>query len=126
MRLMTMLRIVLILNVLTMLLQALFAGRMLGGDDQSTNLHEFTAKALVLLTASQIVLAILLRLRRGCPTWVPAAGGVLLAAEVLEFALGHFHSVALHVPLGLAIFGGAIRQLLWSLQEARQASELRV
>jgi len=56
--------------------------------------------------------------------WVPVASGVLLAAEVIEFALGHFHSVALHVPLGLAIFGGAIVQLLWSLQEARQRSEL--
>jgi hypothetical protein len=126
MRLMKILRVVLILNVLTMLLQALFAGRMLGGDDQSANFHEFTARALVLLTASQMMLAILLRLRRGCPTWVPIASGGLLVAEVLEFALGHFHSVALHVPLGLAIFGGAIRQLLWSVQEARQAPELRV
>jgi hypothetical protein len=61
---MTMLRIVLILNVLTILLQALFAGRMLGGDDQSANLHEFTAKALVLLTASQIVLGILLKAQK--------------------------------------------------------------
>jgi hypothetical protein len=126
MRLMKILRIVLILNVLTMLLQASFAGRMLGGDDQSANFHESTARALVLLTAFQMILAILLRLRRGCPTWVPIASGGLLVAEVLEFALGHFHSVALDVPLSLAIFGGAIRQLLWSVQEARQASELRV
>jgi len=124
MRLLLTLRSILILNVLAMLLQALFAGRMLGGDDQSANLHELTAKVLVLLTVSQILVAILLRLRRGCLMWVPVASGVLLAAEVIEFALGHFHSVALHVPLGLAIFGGAIVQLLWSLQEARQRSEL--
>jgi hypothetical protein len=121
-----MLRIVLVSNVLTMLLQASFAGRMLGGDDRSANFHEFTAKVLVLLTVSQIVLAVLLRLRKGCPIWVPVASGVLLAAEVLEFALGHFHSVALHVPLGLAIFGGAIRQLLWAVREARPSSELHV
>ncbi len=125
MRLRMTLRGILVLNVLTMLLQALFAGRMLGGDDQSANFHEFTAKVLVLLTISQIFLAVSLRLRRGCPTWVPVASGALLAAEVLEFALGHFHSVALHVPLALAIFGGAIRQLLWSLQEARRGPELR-
>jgi len=98
---------------------------MLGGDDQSANLHEFTAKVLVIVTASQVILAVSLRLRRGCPTWVPVASGALLGAEVLEFALGHFHSVALHVPLGLAIFGGAIRQLLWSVQETRQTSEQR-
>jgi hypothetical protein len=124
MRLLTMLQSILILNVLAMLLQALFAGRMLGGDDQSANLHEITAKVLVLLTVSQILVAISLRRRRGCPTWVPIASGILVVAEVVEFALGHFHSVALHVPLGLAIFGGATRQLLWSLQ-ARQDSGLR-
>jgi hypothetical protein len=125
MRLLTMLRIVLVSNVLIMLIQAAFAGRMLGGDYQSVNLHEFTAKVLVLLTLSQTVLAVFLKLRAGCPTWVPVASGTLLAAEVLEFALGHFHSVALHVPLGLAIFGGAIRQLLWSTREATANGVLR-
>jgi uncharacterized protein YueI len=55
MRSLSMLKVVLILNVLTMLLQALFAGRMLGGDDQSANLHEFRAKVLVIVTASQVV-----------------------------------------------------------------------
>jgi hypothetical protein len=90
MRLMTMLRIVLILNVLTMLLQALFAGRMLAVDDQSANFHEFTAKALVFLAASQMILAILLRLRRGCrPTWVPAASGGILV-EIQHRNQDHF------------------------------------
>jgi hypothetical protein len=125
MRLLKILRIVLVLNVLIMLLQAAFAGRMIGGDDQSANLHEFTAKVLVLLTVSQIILAILLKRKVGCPTWVLVASGALLAAEVLEFALGHFHSVALHVPLGVALFGGAIRQLLWSMREANATPELR-
>jgi hypothetical protein len=41
----------------------------------------------------------------------------ILGAEVLEFALGHLHHVAIHVPLGLAIFGGAIRQMIWVIQQ---------
>jgi hypothetical protein len=41
----------------------------------------------------------------------------VLGAEVLEFGLGYLHHVAIHVPLGLAIFGGAIRQTLWVLQQ---------
>ena len=43
----------------------------------------------------------------------------VLGAEVLEFALSHLHHVAIHVPLGLAIFGGAIRQMLWALQQKK-------
>ncbi len=38
-----------------------------------------------------------------------------MTAEVAEFAAGHLHHVAIHVPLGFAIFGGAIRQLLWAI-----------
>jgi hypothetical protein len=29
--------------------------------------------------------------------------------------------VVLHVPLGVAIFGGALRQLLWAVREAKLA-----
>ena len=125
MRLLKILRIVLVLNVLIMLIQAAFAGRMLGGDDQAANLHEFTAKVLVLLAGTQVALAVSLKRKVGCPTWIPVASGALLAAEVLEFALGHFHNVALHVPLGMAIFGGALRQLVWSMREANTAPALR-
>ncbi|MCU1263471.1 MAG: hypothetical protein JWO80_6356 [Bryobacterales bacterium] len=111
------LRVALILNVLIMLIQAAFAGRMLGGDGQALKLHEATAKVLVLLACGQVLLAGALRVKARCPLWVPLAAGALLAAEVLEFAAGHFHNVALHVPLGVAIFGGALRQLFWSMRE---------
>ncbi|HTD96495.1 MAG TPA: hypothetical protein VK627_06180 [Edaphobacter sp.] len=125
MRLLKVLRVVLVLNVLIMLIQSAFAGRLIGGGYQALVLHEFTAKVLVLLGCGQFVVAVFLRRSSGCPTWIPVASGALVAAEVLEFAAGHFHNVALHVPLGVAIFGGAIRQLIWSMREARVASELR-
>lgn len=110
-------RVALTLNVLTMLIQAAFAGRMLGGDGRALNLHEATAKILVLLACGQVLLASALRVKARCPLWVPLASAGLLAAEVLDFAAGHYHNVALHVPLGVAIFGGALRQLLWSMQD---------
>jgi hypothetical protein len=112
-------------NVLIMLIQAAFAGRMLGGDGQSANLHEFTAKVLVLLTCAQFILAISLKFNGGCPAWIPTASGALLIAEVLEFAAGHFHHVAFHVPLGLAIFGGVVRQAIWAMRESNLVSESR-
>jgi hypothetical protein len=88
-----------------------------GGDAESLILHERTAKSLVLLACAQLAVAIYLRMRSECPRWLPVASAGLLLAEVIEFAAGHLHNVALHVPLGVAIFGGMLRQLLWSTAE---------
>ena len=102
----------LIVNVLLMLLQAGFAGRILAGDRLGVLLHENTARTLVLLGAGQLVAAILLLTQGQCPGSVPFTAAGLLAAELIEFAAGHFHSVTLHVPLGVALFGGSVRLLL--------------
>ncbi len=102
----------------TILIQATFSGMMIGGSQQAAYLHELTAKILVLVSLGQTLLAIALRAKGRCPLWVPMASGGLLAAEVIEFSAGHFHYAALHVPLGVAIFGGALRQLLWAMREA--------
>ncbi|QEE27569.1 hypothetical protein FTW19_05855 [Terriglobus albidus] len=109
------LRFILAVSAITMLVQAAFAGRMLAGDVKSAVLHAFTAKVLVLLGGSQVLAALALFLQKRCPLWVPVAALGLVSAEVVEFAAGHLHHVAIHVPLGLAIFGGAIRQLLWAI-----------
>jgi hypothetical protein len=117
MRLLRSLRVILVLNVLIMLVQAGFAGRMLSGDGWGAFLHENTAKALVLLACCEVMLTITLRIKLGCPLWVLLASATLLVAEVVEFAAGHVHNVALHVPLGVAIFGGALRLVFWSMRE---------
>jgi hypothetical protein len=107
------------------LLQAGFAGMMISGNPTAANLHEFTAKILVLLAFFQMLLAIALRIKAGCPLWVPVASGGLLTAEIIEFSTGPFHHVALHVPLGVAIFGGVLRQLFWAMREATIPTELQ-
>jgi hypothetical protein len=118
-RLLNGLRVVMLTHVVILLMQAAFAGMLLAGTRQGAALHEFTAKILVLWASLQTVLAVTLRIKKACPRWVPVASGALLAAEVIEFSAGHFHNVMLHVPLGVAIFGGALRQLLWAAREAR-------
>ncbi len=125
MRLLRTLRAVLFLHVLTILIQAGFAGIMIGGDHRGVILHAFRARILVPLAFFQMLLAIALRVNARCPVWVPIASGGLLAAEVIEFSAGHFHNAALHVPLGVAIFGGALRQLLWATREANDAPKLQ-
>jgi EamA domain-containing membrane protein RarD len=120
-RLLNGLRIVMLAHVAILLMQAAFAGMLLAGKPQGAVLHELTAKILVLLAALQVVLAVTLGIKRNCPRWVPVASGALLAAEVIEFSAGYFHNVVLHVPLGMAIFGGALRQLFWAARELKIA-----
>ena len=117
---------VLIVNVSAMLLQSVFAGRLLGGDARSLLLHERTAKFLVLLAIAQLMLAIYLRIPSDFPRWIPIASAGLLLAEVIEFAAGDLHRLAVHVPLGVAIFGGMLRQLLWSARAPGHSAPLQV
>jgi hypothetical protein len=70
-------------------------------------------------------MAILLRFMNLCPRWLVAASALLLIAEVAEFALGHLHHVMVHVPLGVGIFGGAVRQLVWSVMQRDEGRESR-
>lgn len=117
------LRVLGIVNLLTMLVQAAFAGRMLGGDGLSATLHEFTAKILVLIGVAQVILMLIAWRNRQGPFGLVLANVGILLAEILEFALGHFHQVAFHVPLGLAIFGGTVRQVLWAMSQKRGFAE---
>jgi len=117
---------VLIVNVTAMLLQSLFAGKLLGGDAGSLLLHERTAKFLVLLAVAQLMLAVYLRMRSNFPRWIPIASAGLLLGAVIEFAAGDLHKLAVHVPLGVAIFGGMLRQLLWSAGASAHSAPLDV
>ncbi len=77
------------------------------------------------LGCAQIGMAILLRSKNLCPRWLVAASALLLIAEVAEFAMGHLHYVMVHVPLGVGIFGGAVRQLVWSVTKREEGGESR-
>ena len=116
---------VLIVNVTAMLLQSVFAGTLLAGDARSLIFHEHTAKFLVLLAVAQLMLAIYLRMRSDFPRWIPLASAGLVLAEVIEFAAGDLHRLAVHVPLGVAIFGGMLRQLLWSAGASAHSAPLQ-
>jgi hypothetical protein len=112
---------ILFVNVAGMLFQSILAGQMLGGYGRALVFHERTAKLLVIIACVQLAVAIYMRAKSLCPLWVPLASAGLLVAEVIEFAAGEMHNVALHVPLGVAIFGGFLRQLVWSTRQGNHA-----
>jgi hypothetical protein len=111
------------LHFLTLFVQSVFAGLLIGGHPEGLRLHNFTARVLVPLAAFQAGFAFTVRAKGGCPAWVAAASIGILLAEIAEFAAGHSHNVALHVPLGVAIFGGVVRQFLWAVAQSSTAHE---
>jgi hypothetical protein len=112
------------------LLQALLAGFFISGEEPDTeDIHEMVANLLFLVVAAELVLALLLResVRYNLVVQV----GLLLALVVVQIGLGYGASdgensfpVALHIPLGVLLFGLAtlISALtFFSFQEAEKA-----
>jgi len=86
--------------------QAVLAGLFLDGGDGWRSWHAVNGMLLLpLLALGQVVLAVLAWRRGRAPGWLAAASGGLLLALLIQNVLGMTNQVAVHVPLGLAIFG---------------------
>jgi hypothetical protein len=116
------LRAVASVHVALILVQAVFAGRFLAGDDAGLRLHEGNAELIVTVGLVQLVVALLAwRPGRG-PGWPALASLALLVAEVTQMGFGYEGRLAVHVPLGVAIFGLAVAVALASWRQPRPAS----
>ncbi len=103
--------------------QAILAGQFLSGNADALSLHEMNGTEIITSVALvQLVLAILVwRPGRG-PIWPAALSAVLLPAMIFQLEFGFEGRLALHVPLGVAIFG----TVLFMLFAARNVATGRV
>jgi len=91
-------------------LQALSAGFFMSGYTRALTGHEIAAVALQAGALIQAVAAIVLWRRRRVPAAMAGVGIALFVIVFLQTGLGFRRVYWLHVPLGVAIFGGLIRQ----------------
>jgi hypothetical protein len=99
------LRVVVLVHAALVLAQAAFAGRWLAGDAAGLRAHETNAGLIELVALVQLGLAVAVwRPGRG-PGWPALASLALLLAEGFQIGMGYEGRLALHVPLGVAIFG---------------------
>ena len=99
------LRVIVLLHATLVLAQAAFAGQFLAGHAAWLRVHETNAGIIHLVAFVQLVAAILVwRPGRG-PGWPALASLTLLLAEEFQLGFGYARLLALHVPLGVAIFG---------------------
>jgi hypothetical protein len=105
------LRAIVLLHAALVLTQAAFAGQFLAGAAW-VRLHELNAGIIHLVALVQLVVAILVwRPGRG-PGWPALTSLALLLAEELQMGFGYARVLALHVPLGVAIFGITVAMLV--------------
>ena len=97
-------------NLGLVVLQAFSAGFLLSGSGPAVIMHARGALALELGALAQAVLGIVLWRRGRVPVWAARAGVVLFVLVVLQFGLGRGKRYWLHVPIGVGLFGGLIRQ----------------
>ncbi|WP_433430047.1 hypothetical protein [Nonomuraea sp. CA-141351] len=103
---------VVVLNTLSVLVQAVTAGQLMSGGGAAA--HGTGALAVHVLGLAQLVTAVLL--------WRPGRGAgwpalVSLAVLLLGFAqsaLGGSGVLAVHVPLAMALFGLSVWLLVWA------------
>ncbi|WP_143590370.1 hypothetical protein [Thermoactinospora rubra] len=100
------------LGAVAVLVQAVTAGQLLG--DGSAGMHGIGAGAVHLVGLAQLVAALLLwRPGRG-PAWPALVSAAILLLGFAQSMTGGSGAVALHVPLGMAIFGLNLWLALWS------------
>ena len=113
-----------LLNLGLVTIQALSAGFLMSGYGLSSTIHAGVARALPLGALIQAVAAVVFWRQRRVPAWVARAGIVLFVIVVLQVGAGYTRRYWLHVPIGVGLFGGLIRQTsrldaLWRATGAR-------
>ena len=124
MRLTEFFRAIVVAKLLLLLLQAVFAGRLIDGDYRSLHLHGVTAMVLVLMGALQALVSIVLWRKGIAPRAFVFANAGFLVGLVLTFGAGERHILVLHIPLALLLMGGLVRQMFWIRNLAERPAQL--
>ncbi|TMR94712.1 hypothetical protein [Nonomuraea basaltis] len=104
------------------LAQAALAGLFVTGDVDLLTWHRNNGGFTHSLLYLQLVAAILLwRPGRG-PLWPAVASLGIVAAETVQVALGQSRVIALHFPLGMAIFGLSAVFTAWTWRAGRAST----
>jgi hypothetical protein len=105
-------KVVALLNMAAILVQAVTAGQLLSGA--TGGLHGAGAMAVHVLGLAQLVVAVLVwRPGRG-EGWPALVSLAVLLLGFVQSMLGGSGAVAGHVPLGMALFGLSVWLVVWS------------
>jgi hypothetical protein len=120
-------RLLVVINLGLVSLQAVSAGFLMSGYARALTVHAIVAAALQLGALIQAVTAVVLRRRRRrVPAWMIGVSIGLFVIVFVQVGLGYRRSYWLHVPIGVGMFGGLMRQVsrLDTVARAERDSEV--
>jgi len=109
---------VLILQAAALMAQGLLAGLALAGGSSALGLHMAVGTVSLVLAVVQVGAVLLLWRQGRGPLRLVAANLLFLAGDGVQAVAGSAHLFALHLPLGVALFGAAVALLIWSWELA--------
>lgn len=102
-------RLLVLVHAAIALAQAAFAGSFMEGQGTALNLHQVTGTSIITtVSLLQVIVAAVCWRRGQLPPWFAGVSLLLFLAEMTQIGLGFTDQLALHVPLGAAIFGIAL------------------
>jgi len=97
-----------------LLAQALLAGLAISGSETALASHMAVGGMSLLIAVVQVAAALLLRRAARMPRWLVAASVGFSVADAAQMAAGRLQLFALHLPLGVALFGASIGLAIYS------------
>ncbi|MBG0826681.1 hypothetical protein HS041_02690 [Planomonospora sp. ID67723] len=118
-RFLPLLRTAIVLQAVAFLVQAITAGLLLSSPD-GRMLHGISAVAAVLTGLLHLVAAILVWRPGGGRPGPIASASALLVLTLVQMVLGMAHMKALHVPVGVVMFGVSVMRLtqVWPVRRS--------
>ncbi len=93
--------------------QPVLAGQFLDGNEELVEVHGMNANVVLVAALAMLVAAVLLwRPGRGA-AWPAGASALLVMVSLAQALLGDAGLLAVHVPLGVLLFGSAVGMLSW-------------
>lgn len=108
-----------LVHLLLVLIQPFTAGWSLEFGGGALDWHGNTANAIVTLAFLQIIPGLLARWPGGAPIAAPITALLIFLAEVVQLQLGYHGGFAVHLPLGVAVVGGAVVLAVLAIRWAR-------
>jgi hypothetical protein len=101
-------RLIIAAQATALLPQALLAGLGLSGSEAALDAHMSFGGAILVVSAAQVTVALLLRRSVGVSRWPVVASIGLSVADAVQMITGRLQLFALHLPVGVALFGASI------------------
>jgi hypothetical protein len=111
------LRVVAVAHGVAVCLQPVLAGAYLDGSAGAVRVHEPIGLGVAFLCLGQLLIATIYW-RAGGRGWPVLLTLAILAAEVVQIAMGYRHDLALHIPLGVTLVGSTIAFAVWTCRPA--------